>query len=401
MGGMSVNRSQSQTSVAPKSSAPPRVARTSSAPSAGSGARPAVFKSANATAEPAENKQIENQVQQASCLEMRRNAQLVDTQVNQAIMSDLGPVQAAAPVTAPAAAPSPTPQTLQAEQNQAMAQLQQHFTFNQTEIPVDGKGQLSNQANVMDTMMMRYNPHANRAAKQESEVFRAFAEKENSHENTRFLDETYKLAKMDPHSDAFDQHLDSLHTRFVAASSREEVNLPYGCRQQATNIYAGWQAAQRAHAAAPNAQTQAQLQQSRTAMIQAMNDNTREVKLLARDTWARYSSPVNHFRSDVLRSENRGLFGTPRREVGQEFLNSTRTTGDVRRTGLKLRLREFNDNGRIYREYRRTQRDPHWRQRQARQEDRIRQQVRASGYQRDSIKFGLYRTFVAPWKQWR
>lgn len=388
------NRTPSLTSVqaAPKPAAP-----TASAPVAKSAATTA---SAAPPQAAGEAQQTESQIQQKSPRDIRRQKNLMKAELKKGIMADL-------PNAGHKATDGLSPME---RSDQAMRGLRDRLRPQETESPVDKKGNLNKQSTALQTMLMRYNPHASKAAKKESEIFRAYAETEFSSENTRFIDESIKLSKMKAGSAEFDSHLEQVYQQFVPDESKYALNLPYSKRTDCIAKHAAFTEAQTNYGQNSTPDNAAKLFRARADMVDAMSENVKEISQLMNDTWGRYSSGSSKFREDVIQGNNNfSVFNLSRHRMADEMRAEASQKGEIltdREVNSKMRHRinQKNKHGKIYQEYMNTLKDPEWRARnekiKTRRELITTQQEQASGAHRRSVKFGLYATFIAPWKRW-
>lgn len=413
------NRSQSLSSIqpmtkvaapqAPSQAVPATAPKTSAAPPSVAPAQPAA-------------QETEQQIQKQSSKELRRQSKLVNREVAAEMMSD-------APKKSKSSSEglSPIEHT-----ERAMGQLRSRLRPQKTDAPIDKKGNLTKEANALDILLMRYNPHATKAAKKESDMLRAFAGIEFSPENPAFLDATIEMSKMQPNNPDFDNHLEHVFKTYVQARASQEINVSSHTRGQTQEKYSDFKKKQDSYEKNKTPEHAAELYQARAELIKAMTKNVEEISDVMKDTFSRYQ--VSSFREDVaagpdslinlnhLRRGDAIRAAAAKKAAAEDKVTADKAAAEgkvIDKTDLKKlqdsrnqevqkaiknRNLEKSKNGRLYQEYMNNLKDPGWSERNKsvknRRERIIKQQEQASGAKRSSIKFGLYTTFIAPWKRW-
>jgi hypothetical protein len=375
MSDMSVSRTSTPTSL-PHTAAPTRSrslasvgapSKTESQPEVQrSASQPQLFKGPQTAADP--SSEAHTKIESTPSSTVGQNQLLMQTS-RDAIMADVSADPFAGMI--PAAAPPVT-------EAQSCANLRKCFEFSEVSLKRSADG--TPNITVKDLMLMSHNPLASTQAKKESEVFRFFCKSEFSGENPNFLDKAYQLSKLEPGSVQFDQQLSHIVNQHIGTSSEEQVNIPWGQREKLITAHRDFQTALAATPQDPQVTSAA-----RAKLVEGISASVKEVTGLVGDTFQRFSiqSANNHkFRNVHILSS-----------AGREFRQSSR-----------LEQAKIRDHIKLYNNYQKSLSDPHWQAKETaakRRHERVTSRIiQASGAQPGTLKFGLYNTFVRPWKSW-
>lgn len=352
-------RARSLTSV----SAPQQPAEVQRSPS-----QPQLFKGPQTTADP--SSEAQTRIESTPSSTVGQNQHLMQAS-HDAIMQDAPTITPPATV-APTASATPTPPT-PITQEQSMANLRKQFECSEVSFTRSADG--TPNVTAKNLLIMSHNPLASTQAKKEGEVFRFFCKSEFSAENTNFFDKAHQLSKMQPGSTQFDRLLTQLVTTHVPSPSPEEVNIPWAQRERICSTFREFQ----------NAQTPQERTAARAKLVDHLSSSVTEISGLMGDTFQRFSlnSADNHkFRNTHILSS-----------AAREFRNASSMDQTKIRGHIKL-----------YNNYQKSLSDPDWQAKETaakRRHDRVtRNIVQASGAQPGTLKFGLYNTFIRPWKSW-
>lgn len=358
------SRSRSLASVAaPSKTESPAVQRSAS--------QPQLFKTPTAAADP--SSEAQSKIESTPSSTVGQNQQLMQAS-RDAIMQDV-PAESAS-------ASAPAGPSLE----QSMNTLQS--CFDSSVVDFTRKADGSPDIVPAKLLMATHNPLASTAAKKEAEFFRFFCKTEFSSENTHFFDKVHALSKTDPHSPEFDtqlSHLHNFHLRAVGAS--EQVNIPWDNRNQLAAQYSQLQTAQQNMETTPSPENKQALIEARAKMVAGVSEAMKEVNSLMRDTFRRFE-PVS---ADTHKLYNKSIVSLSAHEYKKE--NLARMRGDQMKKNLKL-----------YDNFKKSLKDPNWEETARiaqRRKERVTQNIiRESGARPGTLKFGLYNTFVRPWKSW-
>ncbi len=362
-------RSRSLTSVGSTTESKPEIQKSAS--------QPQHFKAPQTHADP--SSEAQSKIESTPSSTVGQNQQMMQAS-RDAIMQDAPAVSATDSITPSTSAPSGP--TLE----QSMASLKSRFDSSTVELrrTADGRPDIT----PAKLLMATHNPLASSAAKKEAEFFRFFCKSEFSTENTNFFDKAHALSKTDPKSEDFDTQISHLYNHHLkAVGSKEQVNIEWGTREYLATSYRQFQTAQKNLEIDPSPANKQAMSLARAQMLTGFSESVKEINGLMRDTFRRFE-PVS---ADTHKLHNKSIVSISAHEYRKE--NMAKMRGDQMKKNLKL-----------YDNYKKSLKDPNWEENaritQRRREKITQNIIRESGARPGTLKFGLYNTFVRPWKSW-
>lgn len=283
-----------------------------------------------------EDQEVNHAIQNSSASHIGQSQQLVDRNgIGQAILADLSDQ----------ASESPAPSEGGKKLAQSLANFKSaYFTSTQNDVTVGRDFSFNSEMGACDLMMMRHNPLATPQAKKESEMYRAFAEKEHGTENIRFYDDAYKLSKMDFHHPQFDSHLEQMHNKYIPEGREYTVNITGSYRKEAIQNFQSFKQAKKSYELNPSAENRQALFDSRSALVNSYHKLSKDVSSNLNDTMYRYK--VSEFRQDIHHMDQKSMLN-----LKQSWYKHQISSGKSQ-TMAQMRVDNMTRNGQLYRQYR-------------------------------------------------